>query len=99
MARMQVPLKGKEVKDRTPYMALYDEVFIGFGRNVNANVFDQNRFGLLFGYRFSKQFRLEGGYLSQILQFGREINGQDVFQHNNGIIINALVNIDPRPRR
>jgi hypothetical protein len=96
MVRMQVPLKGKEIKDKTPYVALYDEIFIGFGRNVNANVFDQNRIGLLFGYRFSPQFRLEGGYLNQIIQFGRLVNGQNVFQHNNGIIINALVNVDPK---
>jgi hypothetical protein len=63
MVGMQLPLKGKEIKDKTPYVALYDEIFIGFGRNVNANVFDQNRIGLLFGYRFSPQFRLERGIL------------------------------------
>jgi hypothetical protein len=96
MVRMQLSLKGREIKDKTPYLALYDEVFIGFGKNVNANVFDQNRIGLLFGYRFSPQFRLEGGYINQILQFGRLVNGQNVFQHNNGIIINALVNVDPK---
>jgi hypothetical protein len=96
MLRLQLPLKGKDIRDRTPYFAFYDEVFIGFGRNVNANVFDQNRIGLLLGYRFSPQFRLEGGYLNQILQFGRLVNGQNVFQHNNGIIINALVNVDPK---
>ena len=99
MFRMQVPLKGKEIKDRTPYLALYDEILVGFGRNVNANIFDQNRIGILLGYRFSNAFRLEGGYLNQILQFGRLVNGQNVFQHNNGIIINALFNADLRKGR
>jgi hypothetical protein len=94
MVRMQVPLKGNEIQDRTPYLAVYDEVFIGFGQNVNANVFDQNRIGVLLGYRFSKNFRLEGGYLNQTLQFGREINGKNVFQHNNGLIINSNINLD-----
>jgi hypothetical protein len=61
MYRLQVPLKGKEIKDKTPYAALYDEVFIVFGENVNANVFDQNRIGILLGYRFNKNFRIEGG--------------------------------------
>lgn len=94
MVRLQVPLKGRELKDKTPYVALYNEVFIGFGENVNANVFDQNRFGILLGYRFSKTVRIEGGYLNQTLQFGRQINGKNVFQHNNGIIINANFSID-----
>lgn len=94
MFRLQVPLKGKEVKDETPYIAIYDEVFIGFGKNVNANVFDQNRVGILLGYRFNKNIRVEAGYLSQILQLGRQVNGQNVFQYNNGIIVNANFNID-----
>lgn len=94
MFRMQIPLKGKEIKDKTPYVAVYDEIFIGFGKNVNANVFDQNRIGILLGYRFSKNIRIEGGYINQILQYGRQINGQNVFQYNNGIILNANFNID-----
>ena len=94
MARLQVPLKGTEIKDKTPYLALYDEIFIGFGENVNANIFDQNRIGVLLGYRFNKNVRIEGGYLNQTVQFGRQISGQNVFQNNNGIIINANFNID-----
>lgn len=94
MFRMQAPLKGEKIADNTPYWALYNEIFIGFGHNVNANVFDQNRIGLLLGYRFSPKFRLEGGYLSQIVQFGRQINGQNVFQYNNGLIVNANFNFD-----
>lgn len=94
MIRLQVPLKGREIKDKTPYAAVYDEVFIGFGKNVNANVFDQNRIGALLGYRFNKNFRLEAGYLNQTVQFGRQINGQNVFQNNHGFIVNANVMID-----
>ena len=94
MIRIQMPLKGKEIKDKTPYVALYDEIFVGFGENVNANVFDQNRIGIQLGYRFNKNVRIEGGYLNQTLQFGRQINGQNVFQNNNGLILNANFNID-----
>jgi hypothetical protein len=94
MLRMQFPLKGTEIADKTPYAALYDELFIGFGNNVNANVFDQNRIGILIGYRHNKNFRIEGGYFNQILQYGRQINQQNVFQYNNGIIINSYVNLD-----
>ncbi len=94
MFRMQVPLKGKTVADRTPYLATYDEICIGFGKNVNENIFDQNRLGILAGYRFSPVLRIEGGFLSQVLQLGREIGGSNVFQYNNGIIINTIFNID-----
>ena len=73
---------------------LYDEIFVGFGENVQANIFDQNRIGVLLGYRFNKNVRIEGGVLNQILQFGRQINGKNVIQNNNGIILNASFNID-----
>jgi hypothetical protein len=94
MFRLQIPLKGSEIKDKTPYLAAYDEVFIGFGENVNENVFDQNRIGVLLGYQFNSSLRVEGGYLNQILQLGREVNGSNVFQYNNGIIVNALFTFD-----
>lgn len=92
--RMQLPLKGKEIKVKTPYLAIYDEVFISFGKNVNENIFDQNRVGILIGYRVSSSIRIEAGYLNQTLQLGREVNNRNVFQHNNGVIINANFNID-----
>ena len=94
MFRMQIPLKGNTIKDKTPYVAIYDEIFIGFGKNVNENIFDQNRIGILLGYKFDKSFRIEAGYLNQTLQLGREINQRNLFQNNNGFIINANFNFD-----
>ncbi len=94
MFRFQIPLKGKEIKDKTPYVAVYEEIFIGFGKNVNENIFDQNRIGILFGYRFNPVVRIEAGFLNQILQLGREVNNRNVFQQNNGLILNANFNID-----
>jgi hypothetical protein len=91
---MQIPLKGKEIKDKTTYLAIYDEFFIGFGKHVNENIFDQNRVGILLGYRFSPSIRIEAGYLNQTLQLGREVNNRNIFQYNNGLIINANFNID-----
>lgn len=99
MLRLQAPLKGKELKDKSLYVAAYDEVFIGFGKNVNANVFDQNRIGLLLGYRYNKNFRIEAGYLNQHLQFGRQIGGKNVFQDNHGIIINANLGLHLRKKK
>lgn len=95
MLRLQQSLKGKTLEDKEPYIAAYDEILIGFGKNVNENIFDQNRFGFLLGYRFSPVCRIEGGYLSQIVQLSREVTGRNVFQHNNGFIISSIFNINP----
>jgi len=92
--RLQAPLIGQKIAPKTPYVAFYNEVFIGFGQNVNANVFDQNRVGVLAGYPLNSRFRIEGGYLNQIVQFGRQLNGRHIFQYNNGIILNAILHLD-----
>lgn len=94
MLRLQRALKGKTLEDKEPYIAAYDEIFIGFGKNVNENIFDQNRIGLLLGYRFNSSFRIEGGYLNQTLQLGREVIGRNVFQHNNGFILSGIINVN-----
>lgn len=93
MFRADIPLKGNTLENNEPYLALYDEVLLGFGENVNQNVFDQNRLGILLGYRFSPQVRIEAGYLQQILQFGRFVNGRNYFQNNQGFIINTFINL------
>lgn len=94
MLRIQVPLKGTTVANKTPYIAAYNEIFIGFGKNVGENIFDQNRFGALLGYKFNSNVQLEGGYLSQIVQLGREVDNKNVFQYNNGFIASLLLNFD-----
>jgi hypothetical protein len=92
MFRTDLPLDGPTLEDMEPYLSIYDEILIGFGGNVNQNIFDQNRIGILTGYRFSENFRIEGGYFNQILQFGRIVNGKNYFQNNQGLIINSFLN-------
>lgn len=94
MIRCQFPLGANEIKNKTPYVALYDELFIGFGKNVIYNVFDQNRIGVLIGYQYNRALRLEAGYLNQTIQFGRQVNNQSILQSNNGFIINCYVWVD-----
>lgn len=95
LVRFQYPLQMIMPSGKL-YAAAYDEVFIGFGENIGANVFDQNRLGLLMGYSFNEMISIEGGFLSQILQQGGRINGQPVYQHNSGIQFSALLNINPQ---
>ena len=94
MFRMQIPLSSDDRVNNMPYFAFYDELFIGFGKNVTANIFDQNRIAFLLGYRLNEKIRFEAGYLNQIIQFGRTINGNNIFQNNSGIIVNTNFNIN-----
>ncbi len=87
--RTSVPLNKYLQGDNTWYAAAFNELFIGFGKNVNQNIFDQNRIGLLLGYQFNRAWRLEGGYLNQTVQQGALVNNNEIFQYNNGVLLNA----------
>lgn len=89
MPRVDIPLD----KNNKAYAAFFDEIFIGFGENVGQNVFDQNRIGIMLGYNVSKAFRLEGGYLNQTVQFGRQIDGRNVFQYNDGVLVTGYLKL------
>ncbi|AFL85039.1 long-chain fatty acid transport protein [Belliella baltica DSM 15883] len=93
MARLDIPLGISSVEKKVPYLAVYDEMFIGFGKNVNQNIFDQNRIGLLIGHKFNKEIRSEIGFISQTVQFGRLINAQEYMQYNNGLIWNTYITL------
>lgn len=90
MLRLQLPVYKKL------YVAAYDEIFVGFGGNIGENIFDQNRLGVLLGCPISDNVRIEGGYLNQIVQLGREVGGQNVFQKNNGFIVSGIFTFDLR---
>lgn len=65
MARLSFNLTKGE---RPVYMALYDEIFVNFGKEVAYNIFDQNRAYGAIGFTLSPSFRLEAGYLYQLVQ-------------------------------
>lgn len=89
-----LPLSFSNPKKNAWYTAFSNEVFINFGQNIQHNIFDQNRISILLGYRMNKNIRVEGGYLNQIVQFGRLIDNCPLLQFNNEIILNTYFNID-----
>lgn len=97
--RLQKNLFTLKEKGPCVYGAAFDEIMIGFGKNVGENVFDQNRLGLLIGYPVSPKMRVEAGFLSQILQLGREVNGSNVFQYNNGWVFNLITDFRQTGKR
>ncbi len=91
--RADVPLKFA----KPFYLAAFDEIFVGFGPSVGVNIFDQNRAGLLLGYKFNEKLKIEGGYLNHILQQGATVNNKSVIQLNEGLLINLILNFDLSP--
>jgi hypothetical protein len=50
------------------YFQFTDELFMNWGSEVAANIFDQNRLQFMIGRRMSDALRLEVGYLDQLIQ-------------------------------
>lgn len=63
--RISVPFKGTTIADKSLYVTVYDEVLLGFGKNIAANALDQNRLYGALGYKIPRLGRLELGYLFQ----------------------------------
>lgn len=90
--KVTVPLNNETLIDKTLYAAAFDEIFIGFGENVNANIFDQNRIGAILGYKLNKTLSFELAAFNQTVQQSALVNGKAVFQYNNGLMLNANFN-------
>lgn len=63
-----VPLKGRSVVPRTPFVFVNNEVMINFGSEIVYNYFDQNRFFAGVGYQFSEKLNAHIGYLKVFQQ-------------------------------
>ncbi len=92
--RTEIPLnKTNHVKNGWS-IVLMDEIFIGWGKNIGANIFDQNRLAVLVGYKVNKNIKIEAGCLNQILQQAKRVNDKPVFQYNNGFILASHLSFD-----
>src|SRR5688572_6599780 len=59
-----IPLKGKEIVARTPFVALINEIFLNFGGKIVYNTFDQNRLFAGMGYQFTSHLNTQLGYMN-----------------------------------
>lgn len=92
----EFPLAGATIDAGELYLTGFDELFIGFGRNVGQNIFNQNRLAGGLGYQFRDNVQLELTYLNQVVQHGDTdpATGNPVFEINNGFRVNLVYNID-----
>lgn len=97
LLKATLPLMGATLEPRELFLAAYDEVFLGFGRNVNRNLFDQNRAYLALGYKISPQASLEAGYLNQRVQQRNPLpTGESVLENNHTLQLGLTYNVDFR---
>ena len=91
-----IALKGDRVHDGEFYLNFFDELFIGFGQNVEQNIFNQNRISGGLGFQVRDNLKFELNYLNQIVQHAEpdDVSGRPVFEYNNGFRMNVIYNID-----
>jgi hypothetical protein len=92
----EIPLQGPEIDDGELYVTFFDEIFIGFGKNVGRNVFNQNRLSCGLGYQLRDNWKLELYYLNQWTQHAEPApdTEQSVFENNNGFRLNVVYDLD-----
>lgn len=61
---VSIPLKGKKLAPKIPYLIFAEEIFINFGKEIVYNYFDSNRLMGGIGYQFDKNFNLQLCYMN-----------------------------------
>jgi hypothetical protein len=91
-----VPLQGPTLDNEEWYFNFFDELFMGFGKNVGRNIFNQNRISGGVGYQFTNDFQVELNYLYQITQHAapEPLSGNDVFEYNQGFRLGVVYNFN-----
>lgn len=64
MSSVRRPLKGSSFGNKIPYVNIGNEILVNFGRPINTDHFDQNRFWLMLGMQYD-QFNLQLGYMNR----------------------------------
>jgi opacity protein-like surface antigen len=85
-----IPISKNTMEDNTLFLNINNEVFIGFGKGIEKNILDQNRFNIALGWRFTSNFNLQFGYLNQYV-----LKADGVKIERNHTLLSSLVyNID-----
>ncbi len=87
-----IPLKGKQVVAKTPFLFANNEVMINFGKEIVYNYFDQNRAFVGLGYQFTSHLNAQLGYM-YIFQ---QLAGGNEYLNINAIRLFVFHNLDFR---
>lgn len=89
--KLSMPFGKEKMEDKTWYGIAFNEFMANMGENSpNINLMDQNRIYVGIGYRFTKNYSLETGYLQQTaFRFNNTLkNNVDI---NNTLYLNFIV--------
>lgn len=89
-----IPLKGKQVVAKTPFIFLNDELHINFGKEITNNYFDQNRLFIGMGYQFTSQLNAQLGYMKVFQQLPQP----STFRNIDAIRLFVFHNLDFRTK-
>ena len=89
---LTLPLKGKQVVAKTPFLFFNDELHINAGKNIVNNYFDQNRLFLGLGYQFTSHINAQLGYMYVFQQ----LPAANQYVHINAIRLFFFHNLDFR---
>lgn len=91
---LTLPLKGKQVSAKTPFLFFNNEIHINAGKEIVNNYFDQNRLFLGLGYQFTSQLNAQLGYLYVFQQLA----AANSYVHINAIRLFVFHTLDLRKK-
>jgi len=89
-----IPLKGKQVAAKVPFIFINDEVHLNFGDEIANNYFDQNRLFVGVGYQFTSHLNAHLGYMHVFQQLAQPYS----FRSIDAIRLFIFHNIDFRTK-
>ena len=91
---VSVPLSRSSMENNTLFLAVYEEVFLGFGPGISVNILDQNRLYGALGWRFSPKLNVQLGYLHHYV-----IKSDGVrHEQNHTLQLSCTYNVDFRKK-
>jgi hypothetical protein len=90
----EIPLEQRVLDGGRTYLALFDEIIVGFGPNLGGALFDQNRAYIALGVRVRDGVRVETGFMNQLLHW----QGGRVLQYNNTVMFQIFSDLPLRRR-
>ncbi len=92
-AQLKLALTKPKIDPRTLYALASDEIFVSYGKNVAANVFNQNRLYGGVGFQLTQALAVEASYLYQTVAH----DDGEVFEGNHTGQLSLYFNPDFRP--
>lgn len=59
-----IPLNKRELKAKTLFLSLYEEIFMQTGKSIVYNHFEDNRAFIGLGYKFNETWQVQAGYMN-----------------------------------